>query len=412
MSRQNYKPQTAPSAIRLTSLVLALVLAAGTVFAQGTFIKGGTTMKIESGTTYFESGNVNLDATGSASTLTNNGTLVIKGNLVNNNTTDNSLGSGTVEFNGTSAQTISGPNVFGILKINNGTGVSFTGSYDSQVSGSLDLTSGRLTLGTRNLLLLGSATITGTPSASNMVVATGTGELRKRWTTTGSFTFPVGDADGTAEYSPVTLHFTSGTFPGTNHIGVSLVDNAYNTTIYTGSYLTRYWVVTNASGTPITGFACNATFTYVDADVTGTESEIYTTKVAPDPISTYAAANTGSNLLSASGLSSFSTFTGTKGAVQCSFITLLEGPYNTSTDLMNTTINSLIPSTQPYTGTPWNYSGTESFTPPVGATVVDWVLVELRQAATPGAATTYFARQAGLLLSNGNIVDKGVDEQQ
>ena len=73
MSRQNYKPQTAPFSIGLTSLVLAFVIAAGTVFAQGTFIKGGTTMKIEPGTTYYESGNVNLDATGSPSTLTNNG---------------------------------------------------------------------------------------------------------------------------------------------------------------------------------------------------------------------------------------------------------------------------------------------------------------------------------------------------
>jgi hypothetical protein len=37
--------------------------------------------------------------------------------------------------------------------------------------------------------------------------------------------------------------------------------------------------------------------------------------------------------------------------------------------------------------------------------VVDWVLVELREGATPPAATTVIARRAGLLKSNGDIVD-------
>ncbi len=408
MTRKTYTPFTSCMIKPLLSCLLVLLFAASAGFAQGTFIKSGTTMKISTGTTVFESGGMTLDApTSGPSTLTNDGTLIVKGNFTNNNTSESSLGSGTISFEGTSAQTISGPNVFGTLKINNTAGVSFTGTYDSQVSTALNLTAGLLTLGSRNLLLLGSAAIVGTPDATKMVVASGTGELRKRWSGNGSFTFPVGDNTGSAEYSPVTLNFTSGTYPGSNYIGVSLVDAAYNPSIYTGSYLTRYWVVTNASGTPITSFNCDATFNYLEADVTGTETEIYTTKVAPDPVVTYAAANTSANTLSATGLNSFSTFTGTKGAMAVSLTAFLEGPYNTTNHNLNTTINGLIPSNQPYSGAPWNYSGTESFTPPVAATAVDWVLVELRQAVSPGTATTFFARQAGLLLSNGQIVDKG-----
>ena len=82
---------------------------------------------------------------------------------------------------------------------------------------------------------------------------------------------------------------------------------------------------------------------------------------------------------------------------------MLEGPFNGSA--MNTTINGILPFNQPYNATPWNYSGTEA----VGvmpANVVDWVLVELRDASSAANANlgTRIARQAGLLLSNGNIV--------
>jgi hypothetical protein len=82
---------------------------------------------------------------------------------------------------------------------------------------------------------------------------------------------------------------------------------------------------------------------------------------------------------------------------------MLEGPFSSTS--MTTTLNGIIPTSQPYNTAPWNYTGTESVTtmPP---NVVDWVLVELRDATTAPNATlsTRIARQAGLLLSNGNIV--------
>jgi hypothetical protein len=167
-------------------------------------------------------------------------------------------------------------------------------------------------------------------------------------------------------------------------------------------------VLTNTSAAPITGFSADATFQYLPADVTGTESQLYCTKVAPDPVITYAAANTGAHTLSASGLTTFSTFTGTKGALTSRLFAYLEGPYNSSSNLMNTTLRDAgkLPLTQPYNTPPWNYAGTESVAA-IPADVVDWVLVQLRQAGTPATATaaTIFATRAGFLKKDGSIVD-------
>ncbi|MBN1338709.1 MAG: hypothetical protein JXA03_05260 [Bacteroidales bacterium] len=113
----------------------------------------------------------------------------------------------------------------------------------------------------------------------------------------------------------------------------------------------------------------------------------------------------------------------THGSVSSPAITLdlkvfLEGPYQTGmggmmkTDLLN---GGHIPLSQPFNpslpfyGNPnpfWYYSGTESVTSiPLG--VVDWVLVEIRDAASAGSATsaTSEAKKALFLLYDGSIVD-------
>lgn len=82
----------------------------------------------------------------------------------------------------------------------------------------------------------------------------------------------------------------------------------------------------------------------------------------------------------------------------------LEGPY--SAGAMSTTLNpAIIPHAQPYNVAPWNYAGTESVTS-IPADVVDWVLVDLRDAATPAEATTSLTGwpKAYFLKSDGQIV--------
>jgi hypothetical protein len=84
----------------------------------------------------------------------------------------------------------------------------------------------------------------------------------------------------------------------------------------------------------------------------------------------------------------------------------LDGPFN-GTD-MNTSLNGLdiLPLSQPYNTEPWFYDGTESVSEIPNPDIVDWILVELRDAsdsASAGSATSV-ARQAALLLNNGSIV--------
>ena len=92
----------------------------------------------------------------------------------------------------------------------------------------------------------------------------------------------------------------------------------------------------------------------------------------------------------------------------------LEGPFNTTTNLMETNLNSLLPAAQPfnpalpYYGNPmpdWYYTGAENSPVPNGY-VVDWVLVDLRDAASAATATpaTSFKQIAAFLLNTGQIV--------
>jgi hypothetical protein len=87
----------------------------------------------------------------------------------------------------------------------------------------------------------------------------------------------------------------------------------------------------------------------------------------------------------------------------------LEGPYNGSgmnTDLID---QSIFPLSQPFNVAPWNYNGMEAVGSIPNPNIVDWVLVELRDATSASNATeaTVISRQAGFLLYNGSVV--GID---
>jgi len=89
--------------------------------------------------------------------------------------------------------------------------------------------------------------------------------------------------------------------------------------------------------------------------------------------------------------------------INVSLKAMLEGAFGGTS--MTTTLNGILPTSQPYNTAPWNYTGTESVTT-MPSNAVDWVLVELRDATSAPSATaaTRIARQAALLLNNGNIV--------
>ena len=84
----------------------------------------------------------------------------------------------------------------------------------------------------------------------------------------------------------------------------------------------------------------------------------------------------------------------------------LEGPFDNAE--MNTGLNSTgnLPLSQPYNTLPWNYEGAETVALIPNSNIVDWVLIELRDASDAEAATseTMIAQQAAFLLNDGSVV--------
>lgn len=199
--------------------------------------------------------------------ITQNGTSIVvsEGDWVNNSSFGLG-GNGRVVMSGSNPQVIGGsqPSLFPVLEINNTSGVSITS--DVTVQDNLTFTSGTLALGSNNLLLKSSASIIGA-AAGKYVVASGSGQLRKEFGGTGSFTFPVGD---TTVYTPAIATFSSGTFGAGNYAGVR-VTKAKHPSITSSDYLNRYWSF-SASG--ITAFTSNLSTTFVPGDVIGTEASL------------------------------------------------------------------------------------------------------------------------------------------
>lgn len=85
----------------------------------------------------------------------------------------------------------------------------------------------------------------------------------------------------------------------------------------------------------------------------------------------------------------------------------LEGPWNGTNMNKDIYANGDVPGTQPYGVAPWNYPGTEHFDLSPSADIVDWVLIELRDAGGgPEFATAdrVIFRKAALLKTDGTIV--------
>ncbi|MCA9951801.1 MAG: hypothetical protein KDE48_19250, partial [Anaerolineales bacterium] len=230
-----------------------------------------------SGTGSTQFGNVDIPGVADVDANTHDFSVVGNFTITGTFTGDSS----TVTFNGSSAQTVggSGTAVFNNLTLNNSSGLILNGDFS--VEGVMALTDGRFDLADHHLTLGDAASVAGSLDASKMVVATctgttGEGELRKEYTSTGSpFTFPIGDDNGTAEYSPVDLTFSSGDFASGAYVSVCVVDAVHPENDSPTDYLTRYWTVEQSG---ISNFSATPTFHYVQDDVEGTENNIYGAK--------------------------------------------------------------------------------------------------------------------------------------
>ncbi len=180
-------------------------------------------------------------------------------------------GSGKLIFIGNGAQAIKGnfATNFGFVEMK-GSGAK---SLEQPIvaENGLIFDSSRLYLNDENLTMRAGATVTGTPSASSMIVVNGAGKLRREINASGSMTFPIGDTTGTADYTPATITFTSATF-NNGVVEMSVVNNA-DVSCGGGNFINRYWQVEFGG---ITGFSGSGAFKYVNSDIFGDETEIFT----------------------------------------------------------------------------------------------------------------------------------------
>jgi hypothetical protein len=206
-----------------------------------------------------------MNVGGGALNLTT-GTLADGGNTIT--LTGNITGTGTHTGSGKIMMVLSGATISGAtlanLELNNAGGFSLSGS--PTVNGFLIITAGKLTLGTNNLNLGTTASISFTPTL--YIIATSTGQVRKMMAANGSFFYPVGDA---TNYTPIVLNFTSGTYAGGAYAGVNLRNVKHPNNANTTNYINRYWSVATSG---ITSPSYIADPWYVAGDVAGTETSI------------------------------------------------------------------------------------------------------------------------------------------
>lgn len=211
--------------------------------------------------------NLIVSGTGASFASTIN-TLNIRGNLTLNQ--EIPFTGTTINMAGVSDQIIGGTATtnFNNLTVNKETGAVVL-AQDIAVNGTLTLTKGNVVLGTNNLTL-GSNAVAGTFDVNTMIVADGSGLVRRPFSSVGSYFFPIGENTGAPSYSPITVNVTAGTFSNA-FVGVNAKNVKHPSNNSSQNYLRKYWNVTQSG---ITGAIATITAKYETLDVRGTEAEI------------------------------------------------------------------------------------------------------------------------------------------
>jgi len=165
-------------------------------------------------------------------------------------------------MSGLDLQSITGSNAnFNDLEINNsGEGVNL--GADAVVNGTLTLANGVLDIGDFNLTL-GQNPVAGLFEVKKMIVADGAGFVRRPFTTTESYEFPIGERTSNPAYSPIKINVTGGTFNDA-YVSVSVVDAIHPNNNSLQNYISRYW---NVKQTGISGAVATIEANYLPQEL-------------------------------------------------------------------------------------------------------------------------------------------------
>ncbi len=338
------------------------------LFSQAQLVNEGATITVTSGATL----TVNGDVQNNSGTLDLQGTATMKvsKDLLNEAGATLTTASGsTVEMYGADASAIkSSGATIAQLKVNKDASIDVSTLDDMIISNSVSFAAdnNKLNIGGDNLTLNDGATISGN-SGLRYIQADGVGKVVKELSAAETFEYPVGDG---SNYSPVTVASTSGTFGASASIGVNVTDADHpNKHADADAWISRYWTV---DITDITDLVATATGTYVDADINGTETDIYGASYeAGDWSYSGTASDDAANTVTAdvtqdmdlTGQNFFGRFANLK--------VFLQGPYSSGTMKTDLNDNGYLPLNTPYgTG--------ESVASIPSANIVDWIKIELR----------------------------------
>ncbi|MCD4697324.1 MAG: fibrobacter succinogenes major paralogous domain-containing protein, partial [Bacteroidales bacterium] len=237
---------------------------------------------------------------------------------------------------------------------------------------------------------------------------------------TSTIPFGTGFADsqiesmGTIDFAGtgLSMDFTSQSGDSITVTRIDLAPNLFPTTL-DSIFDVQYWVV-NRYGEG--SFDAGLTFTLSEGLTLYDENHpsnirLYSRQSTSDTewvlVSSAVSVNAAESKVTFEGITGFSQFILGKLRFGLDLKVYLEGPFN-GTD-MNADLNSSseLPLNQPYTIPPWSYQGTESVITIPNTDIVDWILVELRDAPDAMDATpvTVIDQKAAFLLKGGSVVD-------
>ena len=401
-------------------LFSALFAAPAFCIGQTLLYNDGAIVKVQAGATLYVEGGIQNTATG---TIDNDGTIEVKGNFLNAGTWEASQPN-TLKFSGNvNSDVTPGSAVFQTVVIQKDATYNVNLLGNMTVNTNLDFNSAgasRINLGAFDLMMGSSATVTGYDT-DEFVITGGVGKMKKSYTASGNFTFPVG-FDGST-YNPASINVTAGP----------------NDT-YSVRCLAAPTDGNGLTGTPITTDVVNAVWDIAETTSGGNTFDVTLGWQETDELTGFVDAmnavsrNDGTNGWDGlhadlgSEVGNTRTKTGYTGggafAVGDKTIAnnllvnakvLLQGPYLTGLMVDSLRVHDYIPLTEPYSTLPSNpyvhkaYGGGESVSgysvfnqPSNSDDIVDWVVLELRSLAD---STTVLASKSALVQRDGDIVD-------
>lgn len=378
--------------------ILFLAISSTVMTANAQLYNNGGTIKISNGAVIFCNGSV----TNAAGTIVNDGKLEVQGSFINNATYNSTLPEDSLLLTGPGAVTLNGggATIYN-LQVNKTGGGGVTLTSTANIGATFEMLSGTFSTDPTNAYELTA------PFAATFTFAAGkeiSGKVRRNsWTNGTPKVF-----NGTN----MLVKTTGGSAP--TSMLVNMIPNGDPTGVEREVKRTFNFTPTGGAG-----YTADVTFPYktteVNTNVEATLAPWYFTASEWNAKLTGNTVNVGSTFVSTSAIDavSFSTNQWKLADPNYGFnvSTFLRGAWNSGTGLMNTTLNSsgLIPLTQPFDTTGFNYPGTESVGAIPNANVVDWVLLELRKPTSglpaDALSSTIIGKKAVFLLNNGALAD-------